>query len=206
MARCSSITLGTAHDNGYHYLHFGGEGGCALDEMPTINEWDFILYGTISSGETIVASDPPGGVLDARDHAPLDRFTVTFDSPNYVYPDEVNVDVSGGSAIPQVLQTRRLDNGDPETVEIVLDRPLPRGQTTTFTFLDGSVGDPVAHTFAPGDTDGDADLHDFAAFQTCFAAVNPTGPCWPLDFNEDDVVDLPDFAAWQSCILAWVPD
>ena len=42
-----------------------------------------------------------------------------------------------------VIQTRRLENGDPETVEIVLDRPLTVDQTTTFTFNEaaGTVSD-----------------------------------------------------------------
>jgi len=82
--------------NGYHGLSFRGDGGCIGDKMPnTINEWDFVRYGTINYGETIVATDPPGpaggGFISARTHAPLDRFTVTYDSPNYVYVDEIAV-------------------------------------------------------------------------------------------------------------------
>ena len=41
------------------------------------------------------ASDPPGGFLDAREYAGLDCFSVTFDSPNYVYLDEITVEVTG---------------------------------------------------------------------------------------------------------------
>jgi hypothetical protein len=40
----------------------GGLGGC--DFFPnTVNEWDFVRYGTISYGEQIIASDPPGGEM-----------------------------------------------------------------------------------------------------------------------------------------------
>ncbi|MCH7885323.1 MAG: hypothetical protein IIC01_08740, partial [Planctomycetes bacterium] len=76
--------------NGYHTLGFGGEAGCL--PLPTTNEWDFVRYGTISFGEKIVASDPPGGFLDPRQYPSLDRFTVTFDSPNYVYLADITVE------------------------------------------------------------------------------------------------------------------
>ncbi|MGB2986498.1 MAG: hypothetical protein WBE26_11515, partial [Phycisphaerae bacterium] len=59
--------------NGYHYLQFSGDGGCLGDWIPNmVNEWDFVRFGTISYGERIVASDPPGGFLDARKHTGLD--------------------------------------------------------------------------------------------------------------------------------------
>lgn len=38
-----------------------------------------------------------------------------------------------------VIATRRQDNGPPETVEIVLDRPLAVGSTTRFTFNTGAA-------------------------------------------------------------------
>ncbi len=77
------------------------------------------------------------GVLDPHDYPGLDRFTVTFDSANYVYLNDITVEVTGGDT-PVVIQTRRLENGDPETVEIVLDRPLTTDQTTTFTLNDAA--------------------------------------------------------------------
>ncbi len=127
--------------NGYHSVAMRGLGG-DVGSLNVMNEWDFVRYGTISRGEQIIASDPPGGVLDPRDYPGLDRFTVTFDSANYVYIDDITVEVTGGDT-PVVIQTRRLENGDPETVEIVLDRPLTIDQTTTFTFNDaaGTVSD-----------------------------------------------------------------
>jgi hypothetical protein len=77
---------GADHEgNAVHYLVFASMGGCLGDDWPNIvNEWDFVRYGTISSGERIVATDPPGGLLDASLRAGLDRFAVTFDSANYV--------------------------------------------------------------------------------------------------------------------------
>lgn len=65
---------------------------------PLINRWDFVRYGRATIGETVVASDPPSGVLDAAQHSILDRFTVTFDQPNYVYVNDVTVEVIGTQA------------------------------------------------------------------------------------------------------------
>jgi hypothetical protein len=180
--------------NSAHYLQFGGEGGCTLDIMPRVNEWDYIRYGTILYGEQMVASDPPVGFVDARVHADLDRFTVTFDKPNYVYVDEISVEVTGGAA-PAVIQTRRQDNGPPDTVEIVLDRPIPMGETTTFTFDDGVAVNVVNYTFVPGDTNGDGsvNLADVAAFQCCFGQTDLTGACLAIDIVSDQTINLGDF-------------
>ena len=128
------------------YLQMRGQGGCGTDE---VNEWDFVRYGTIGGGERIVATDPPRGFLDPKQHAGLDRFTVTFDDPNYVYIDDIAVTVSDGVA-PIVIQTRRLDNGDPETIQIVLDRPLPLDSVIRFDFLENDqVTDSVIYGQAP---------------------------------------------------------
>ncbi len=196
------ITSARNSPNGFHTLALRGEGGCLDDKFPNmLNEWDFIRFGTISDGERIVVTDPPGGFLDAREHAALDCFTVTFDSPNYVYMDEISVEVTGGVA-PVVTQTRRRENDEPDSVEIVLDRPLPAGETTRFTLDDGVAVNVVEYTFAPGDTDGDgdADLLDAAAFLTCFGQSAPTSSCWALDTNRDDLIDLADYAALQSAL------
>ncbi len=121
------------------FLQMGGRGTCeGLSDI--VNEWDFVRYGTIASGERIVASDPPGGFLDPEQYADLDRFIVTFDSTNYVYVHDVTVEVTGGAA-PTVLQTRRRENTNPDTVEIVLGRTMPVGRTTTFTFDTGIASD-----------------------------------------------------------------
>jgi hypothetical protein len=127
-------------------LQFGGLAFCNRPLGTIIrNEWDFIRYGTISDGEAIVAADPPAGVLDANQYPKLDRFTITFDQPGYVYVDDVGVDSTG--AVPQVQWTRRPDNGGPETVEIVLDRPLAVGHTTTFTFDTGAEPQIIEYTY-----------------------------------------------------------
>ncbi len=186
-----------ATPNGYHYLQFGGRGGCISDQIPNmVNEWDFIRFGTIAYGEQIVGSDPPSGFLDARKHATLDRFTVTFEEPNYVYLDEITVDVTGGVP-PIVTQTRRLEDGSPNTVEIVLDRPVPMRETTTFTFNDGEAINVIKYTFVPGDTNGDGlvNLADIAAFQRCFGLTDLAGACLALDLVPDDAITLEDLAA-----------
>ncbi len=125
------------------FLQFGG---CACVDGNAVNEWDFVRYGTIGDGEAIVASDPPSGVINSNQFPDLDRFTITFDQPGYVFIDDVTVSTTGGG-VPVVLQTRRLDNGDPETVQIVLDRPLSFGETTTFTFNTGGSPNTVSYTY-----------------------------------------------------------
>ncbi len=129
--------------NDYSYLQFGGSGGCVSDWIPDmVNEWDFIRFGTVGTDEAIDTSDPPSGVLDPILPLPTGpygyTFTVTFDEPNYVYPDEITVEVTGGTA-PTVVRTRRLDNGSADTIQVVLDRMVPAGETTTFTFPGGET-------------------------------------------------------------------
>ncbi len=200
------ITLSWDSPPRSHYLQFSGRGGCASDQIPDmVNEWDHVRYGTISYGEQIVTSDPPTGFLDARTHAGVDCFAVTFDSPNYAYIDEITVDVTGppnADRLPQVTQTRRRDNDEPDTVEIILDRPIARGESTRFTFDDGIAVNVIEYTFAPGDTDGDgdADLRDIAASQRCFGLISPTGPCWALDLDESELIDHTDHAALVSSL------
>ena len=113
-----------------------------MEELPTVNEWDYIRWGTIVDGEPIVSSDPPGGFLDPDRYAGIDRLTVTFDQPNFVYLDDITVDVSAGD-IPIVTKTWRRDGHGPETLEVVLDRPMTVGETTTFTF---TTADESANT------------------------------------------------------------
>lgn len=179
----------------FHSIRFKGNGGCNGDQLPTVNRWDFIRYGTISSGEQIVASNPPPGFVDARTHARLDRFTVTFNEPNYVFIDEIAVATTRGG-VPVVSKTRRLDNGSPETIEVVLDRPISFRASTRFAF-DGGV---VVFSFVAGDTDGNgtADLVDFAAFQNCFGDESLAGVCMALDTDENGEIDLDDYFDFES--------
>ena len=71
----------------------------------------------------------------------------------------------------------------------------------------GNSGDPSVKVFYaqppdPGDCndDGDVDLQDFLAFQTCFTGPGGTltPGCVCADFDGDDDVDLADFLAFQS--------
>jgi len=152
----------------FQILAFHGEGGCGGDWVPNMkNEWDFVRYGTIDSGERVVAGDPPNGLLDPVAHADLDRFTVTFDSANYVYLDDITVQVTSGET-PTVLQTRRRENDEPDTVEIVLDRPLSTSALTRFIFDDGVAVNVVEYSYqqvADGaccQTDGVCSVHTAA--------------------------------------------
>ncbi len=139
------VSADNDHD-GYHYLQFRGQGGCSPDLLPTYNEWDFVRYGTIASGERIIASDPPSGYLDPALYPNLDRFTVTFDSANYVYIDDITVEVTGRIA-PVVTQTRRRETDDVDTVEIVLDRALPAAELTRFIFTDSQATNVLEYWF-----------------------------------------------------------
>jgi len=152
---------------GGHKLQFSGRGGCLGDEIPNMkNEWDFVRYGTISYGERVIATDPPAGYLDPGVYSGLDRFTVTFDSANYVYIDDITVEVTGGTAppavgsavrttVPKVIQTRRRETDDVDTVEIVLDGPLPVGQRTRFILDDGQATNVINYCLGFGPSCGD---------------------------------------------------
>ena len=151
---------------GSSFLLFAGNGGCIFDPPNIRNEWDFVRYGTISFGEQVVSTDPPSGYLDPGVYAGLDRFTVTFDSANYVYIDDITVEVTGGTAppavgsavrtvVPQVIQTRRRETDDVDTVEIVLDGPLPVGERTRFILDDGQATNVISYCLGFGPSCGD---------------------------------------------------
>ncbi len=71
-----------------------------------------------------------------------------------------------------MIAPRRRDNGPPEVVEIVLDRPLPRGARTRFRFDDGVIVNVRDYITIDGDADadGDRDLSDLALLQTASTA------------------------------------
>jgi hypothetical protein len=222
----SFVCGGPGVDDGYSSLQFSGKGPISIGQFNR-NSWDYVRYGRITYGEQIIASDPTGGFVDARIYAPLSRFTVTFDEPNYVLVDEVTVSVTEATerssaeatngkgrilrfgqndslvqgGIPQVTATRRRDNSPPAEVEIVLDRSIPFNATTRFTFDDGVAVNVVEFAFAPGDTDGDgdADLADFSYLANCFGASPLTsGPCMALDSNADGAMLVDDYAAFAT--------
>jgi hypothetical protein len=101
---------------------------------------------------------------------------------------------------PIVIATRRLDNGPPDVVEIVLDTPIPYNATTRFTFNDGTLSQSLEFTYSPGDIDGDgqATLSDLAAFQNCFGSNPLIGVCPVLDFDQDGAIDLSDLALFAE--------
>lgn len=133
--------------NGFHYVQLIGRGGCNSDQFPNmVNEWDFVRYGTIASGEQVVGTDPPSGLLGPGAYTPFTTFRVTFNAPNYVYINDIAIEVTGGTA-PIVTATQRTDTGGPETVEIVLDRALPANQRTRFTLSDASGTQTIDYDF-----------------------------------------------------------
>jgi hypothetical protein len=286
---------------GAHYVAIGSFGGCDYLRLPNVNEWDFVRYGTISYGEKIVAADPPAGFLRAEDFPALDRFTVRFEEPNYVYVDEVTVEIfpypghegaslpypdregaapdrhestqprshedegiegprdqgieaelritndelrnpqignrnsaignspkdrgqqaTGNSvgwaaptdsdpsslrpfvpsSLPAVSATRRLDNGPPDLVEIVLDKPIPLDARTVFTFDDGTIRQNVSYTYMLGDAnaDGRFDLRDMGEFQNCFFDEFAAGRCWAFDFDAAGYISLEDYPAFHPIL------
>ncbi len=128
------------------YVQFAAKNSCADCTTDKTHEWDAIRCGTVSHGEQIIATDPPAGQIDTASYPGLDRFSVTFDSANNVYTDQITVEVTGGP-VPVVTQVLRLEEYDVDTVQIVLDRALTTGETTTFTFDDGAAVNVVQYVY-----------------------------------------------------------
>lgn len=210
-------------DRDITYIQFGGWGGCGSDWIPNmVNEWDFVRYGTIDQGEELESADPAAGVLDARQHAGLDRFLVMFQEPAYVYVDEIAVEVIDAAATatlasvepPIVKATRRREPpdpfdvvDDPRIVEIVLDRPIPFNATTRFTLDDGVAVNVVEYTFVPGDVEGSGtvDLSDIAYLQNCMGAADTATLCGVFDLGRDTEVGFDDALDVIALIGAPVP-
>ncbi len=138
-------TVAYPDDRGTHFIQISGGGGCTLDSQPTFNRYDFVRYGTLSDGEVVVATSPPAGAVGSADFENLDRFTIRYNLPAYVRIDQIAVSVSGGD-VPTVIKTRRPLNADPQTIEIVLDRPMAIGETTSFTISDGLATNIIPFT------------------------------------------------------------
>lgn len=193
-------------------IQFVTVGGCPSDWIPNMkDEWDMIRYGTIAFGERIVAADPPIGFLNPNMFNNVDRFTVMYDSPAYAYIDDITVELSCDDdscpEAPQVIATKRLDNGPPDVLQIILDRPLPPNERTTFTFTDVDPSNPdsptvntVSYTFLLGDinADGQWNLTDFAALQNCFYQITAATNCAAFDFDANLIVDLTDHSEFRS--------
>ena len=128
------------------YVQASGMNSCGDWTTNKIHEWDALRYGTVSLGEQIIATDPPAGEIDTASYPGLDRFSVTFDSANNVYTNEITVEVTGGP-VPVVTQVLRLEEYDVDTVQVVLDRTLTTGETTTFTFDDGAAVNVVQYVY-----------------------------------------------------------
>jgi len=142
-----NVDFDTGSGNGYHFVQFGGIGDCVAGPerpVPVRNEWDFVRYGTIGSGEQLTAADPPAGNLTPAQGAQLQSFVITFDQPAYLYVDDIGVSVTGGIA-PTIAATRRPDNAPPEVLEVFIDGTLPAGETTTFSFDTGSGPQAIAY-------------------------------------------------------------
>lgn len=180
-------------------IQMRGFGACE-DFNNTVNEWDYVRYGTISDGEEVVSVSPVSGFVEE-----LARFEVTFDVQGYVYIDEIVVESSRGVP-PNVVKVWRTGEAEPETVEIVLDGPMPDDALTTFTWDDGVVTNQIAYSRIRGDhnADGLVDLMDFPDFAVCEVvhgvetSGEPLPPiCRAFDFDGDDRVTFADFAAFQ---------
>ena len=187
------VALAQDRPPGYHYLQFSGLGGCAGNWVPNqTNEWDFVRFGEISFGEQIVATDPPQGNLDPDVYTDLDRFTVTFDAPNFVYIDDITVEVTGGVA-PVVTQVWRRDNVGLDTVQIVLDRAIPDDEITTFIFDDGATVNIVEYSLErDSDNDGVPDKRDADPLNPDICEDADQDGCDDCAIGTDDTGPLPD--------------
>ncbi len=195
-----------------HAVIMGGNGACE-DFNNTINEWDYVRYGTISNGERVISIFPPRGFVSSLSIDGPERFQVTFDQPGYVYIDEINIASTNGTP-PNVTKVWRTGDANPETVEIVLDGPLPDDALTTFSWQSGNVTNEVRYTTIRGDenADGVVDLLDFPIFAVCEETNGLDDQPTPLpefcrvfDFDGDDVISFTDFAAFQRAASANQP-
>lgn len=177
---------------------FSSDGGCSSN--PTVNRWDYIRFGTLSTGERITATFPPSGFVGADFARGFDRFSVTFEAANYAYVDDISVASIGGEA-PEVIATRRRDGDGPETFEVVLDRPIPARGQTRFIFDDGTTRNIVDYSFIRGDSSGDGaiDLRDFRDLQQCFGQA-AAKRCTAFDFDGDDTINTTDAASFLSAL------
>lgn len=139
-------SVGNINDNNA-YVQFGGKGFCGGDAATyvNVNEWDFIRFGTMGDQEQIVSVDPPPGDLLPAQAQHLSSIVITFDKPAYLYVDDIDVSVTGG-IVPSIAATRRLDNGEPEVLEVVLEGRLSPGETMTLTFDTGTGPQTISYT------------------------------------------------------------
>jgi len=135
------ISRGNNGGTNASFIDMRGAGTCLGDQ---IDEWDFVRYGTVSSGEQLLAIDPPPGILAAAEGAQFRILTLTFDRPTYLYRDEITVTTTGGTP-PGIRATKRFDNGAPEVLRVVLATSLPPGETTTFTFDTGAGPQSISY-------------------------------------------------------------
>ena len=210
------FTLTTGVPNGFNLIQMRGDGGCSIDWIPNQrNEWDFVRYGELDSGERIMATDPPSGFVSTGVLSGLDAFTVTYDAANYVYLDQITVTSTGGIA-PTVIAVRRRELDEPDRVEIVLDQPPPSGEITRFIFDDGEAVNIIEFAdFQIGQsacclTDGSCQDLTEEGCNDLPGAVFRGGGTSCLGDNDnsgeddacDDLFDVPAVSAWGVVILA----
>ena len=144
--------------------------------------------------EITVAGGPPVTITDEETQT-QDYYTGYFDyqvQQDQSEKDTILVLNQIGGTLPeetwlQVSLTEHLKDAE--------DTDQPAIPFTQFVYT-------PADTPTPGDCDddGDVDLQDFLAFQTCY--TGPGGPvdpgCECVDFDGDDDVDLQDFLAFQT--------
>ena len=105
---------------------------------------------------------------------------------------------TAASTVPVVIATRRRENDEPDTVEIVLDQPMPIGMITRFTFDDGTTTNVVDYAIGLPDSDGDS-VTDF--LDQC------PGEDDTIDANNNGTPDcldppIPAVGQWGVVILA----
>jgi hypothetical protein len=150
---------------------------------------------TFPSGVTIESSTPDDGyispVQDLDEHADpagLDEFTVTFSSAVQLTTSMVSVQTTGG-LVPSIDTVQNIGTGGTEW-KVRLDRPIPPGESTTFTF---GTTETVYYTSLPGDVDEDtvASPHDKAEWLDAYHSGMTE--LSRHDIDDDGDVDADDY-------------
>lgn len=147
---------------------------------------------------SLVAADPPDGIIDARqphelyDHSPQgwQSISLTFDGLTTVLgPEHFAITELGGDGTPPAVES--VEFVEPHGVVIYLAEPIEPGAWTEFTYLPG--GQSTRLGFLPGDVnaDGTTSATDLLTINDWFNGLI-TLPEHAADLNRDGHRLVPD--------------
>ncbi|MEK6676157.1 MAG: hypothetical protein AABZ47_10950 [Planctomycetota bacterium] len=165
---------------------------------------------------SIVASNPPTNIIDARQPHPIDDADIsqgiidvwlTFDgSVGGIDPSHFSVTSTPTGPVPTIVSV-----GSSEFVSVHFDRPIPPGSWTTITYLPS--GSKVCLGYLPGDvngnqstTDADVTSDDLLDIMECFTQVCELERA-DIDRNGDvnifDLLRLLDLLNGAEAFIVW---